>query len=361
MPLTKHLFLVGVFLPAYVAAHGKLTTPAYRKNPSYDSGPVSGGPDGDEFVCRVEQAGSPAVTLTAGTATSLSWTFTASHPGDCALFLSYDHAKPRAEMKWFKLANFPDCNKNSGESVSVTLPTWLPPGQAVMRWDWYALHVFPTVEFYAQCVDVTVVESPVYSAKAIAAIDAYTLKGKYPKAGNDEQTQFWYPFSQTKWHMEGPSCAPEIVGNCCDLSGYQRGGYKECSLSGKSPPTTVQVDPAKTTGNAGSVSHCTLHVVAQGETLAAIAEQYQEEVKDLTWQKICSENGISNCDVLEVGDNVVIPGTCDTSNKNPVAGVDGTLAATGSSSGAKGHEANAWGHVAVSLALVWTANRAYNN
>ena len=62
-------------------------------------------------------------------------------------------------MKFFKIAHFPQQRRNNRNTVKVKLPSWLPAGRAVMRWDWYATHNQPYVEFYSNCVDVEVIVS----------------------------------------------------------------------------------------------------------------------------------------------------------------------------------------------------------
>jgi hypothetical protein len=47
----------------------------------------------------------------AGGTVTLKWAFGANHLGDCALFLSYDVFTARTDQKFFKIANFPECNQ----------------------------------------------------------------------------------------------------------------------------------------------------------------------------------------------------------------------------------------------------------
>lgn len=300
-----------------VVGHGKLTSPASRGGVGYDEGPVSG-PSGVDFVCRNGAAGIPAVTLTPGTATQLSWNFGAAHVGDCALFLSYDVTADRAVQQYFKIANFPDCNLDSGKVVSVMVPNWLKAGRAVMRWDWYALHVYPKVEFYSQCVDVTVGGS---GTTLPAAVTTYTIAGQYPADGSSGR--YWNPYNPpVQWKMVGPPCAPGITGNCC-TAGYARTGYikSTCASTGSTPPAPApSVSVPVTPTAAGSVptpwvgvSECETYVVKTGDTLAAIAEKITTSGFTVTWQNLCMFNqqgittDLSACNVIDVGDNLVIP------------------------------------------------------
>lgn len=39
----------------------------------------------------------------------------------------------------------------------IYIPEWLPSAEhAVLRWEWYALHLYPNIEFFTQCVDVKI-------------------------------------------------------------------------------------------------------------------------------------------------------------------------------------------------------------
>ena len=93
----------------------------------------------------------PLHPFLAGGKATLQWVFGALHVGDCAVYLSYDHEKSLAEQQYFKIANLPDCKSQSGQNVEIDLPSWLPGGQAVMRWDWYGVHGGANnPEFYAR-------------------------------------------------------------------------------------------------------------------------------------------------------------------------------------------------------------------
>ena len=128
---------------ATTKAHGRLETLTAggktvftRKGPGYESDPVGGNNKG-AFVCRHPQK-APEISITAGGKFELQWMFGAAHLGDCALFMSYDN------VNFFKIGNFPECNLDNKKKVPVNVPKWLPNGQAVVRWDWYALHTFPS-------------------------------------------------------------------------------------------------------------------------------------------------------------------------------------------------------------------------
>jgi len=280
----------------------------------------------DDIVCRNAAAGPSKATWTAGGTTTLKWQFGAAHVGDCSLWLSYDVTLPRAQQKFFKIANLPDCNKDDNKDVTINIPAWLQNGLAVMRWDWYALHVYPTVEFYSQCVDITVAGG---QTELPAAVKTYTIPGLYPGRGNQDAGAYWNPYGATKWKMEGPPCAEGVTGNCCDTTGYQRTGFinAPCAKAGTTPPASpTPAPPAATpTSTPGAVptpgaaptpgqSVCEIYVVKPGDTLSTIAGTYQAKNWAITWQQLCFYNkpdasaaNTTPCDTIDVGDNLVIP------------------------------------------------------
>lgn len=99
-------------------------------------------------------------TLTAGTSVPVKWAMEAAHPGDCFAYISYDADKPDNQKKWFKVAQWDKCNMQNLQTMSFTLPSYLPSSEhAILRWEWYALHLrdINVIEFYAQCADVKIV------------------------------------------------------------------------------------------------------------------------------------------------------------------------------------------------------------
>jgi hypothetical protein len=184
-------------LPRTCWAHGKLTSPVPRDGISAgragldENNPVSFEPGCsdpmnrcDAFVCR-EAAPNPSVgvtQVTAGGTLQLQWAFTAFHVGDCSVYISYDVEVARPQQRWVKVANLPDCK--SYPSASITIPASLPAGRAILRWDWAALHIWPTVEFYVQCADIQISSS---SPSTPADLDSYPLTAPpvYPDSGND--------------------------------------------------------------------------------------------------------------------------------------------------------------------------------
>lgn len=215
------------FLSSGVKGHGRLAVPQTRLHTisgydAYENDPVNFGTSVPattyhKFACRHDPPTdgngnlvATPTTVTAGQNMAVQWNLGVNHVGDCAMYASYDYdfagETGRKDMKWFKIANWKDCQSLNGVEHSIELPSWMPAGRAVLRWDWYALHVHPAIEFYAQCADVTVVGSG--SALDISQIPAYTMMGLYPESANNAPG--WRQelgLSTPETWMTGPPCA----------------------------------------------------------------------------------------------------------------------------------------------------------
>jgi len=238
----------AILLTLFVKAvsHGRLTVPTPR-NGGNNPGNIENAPSTiddatkDDFVCR-HAARNENVALrdvSAGGTLDLQWDFSALHVGDCAVYISYDTDLPRSAQRYFKIANFFDCKAQSGTPMTITIPDFLPKGNAIMRWDWYALHVRPAVEFYNQCVDITISSSSAVTISQVTAL-AYTIKsGIYP---NTAHTAYRNPFGNGKQFVTGPECINRISLNNCSLTaagqtGNTRGGGTISSLMPTPTPT----------------------------------------------------------------------------------------------------------------------------
>lgn len=185
--LLTSALLTGVF------GHGRLTIPATRFPVGYENDPVSG-PDGTDFVCRNDPtnlSGSNSNTnIVAGGELSLRWDLSVNHEGDCAVYIGYGDAissgvgDEKRAGEFVKLANVFSCWEYNHEDYVIDLPDWLPSGPAVIRWEWYAIHVWPTIEFYSQCADV-IVESN--SKLTPEQLPSYPVVGPqlFPSDAND--------------------------------------------------------------------------------------------------------------------------------------------------------------------------------
>ncbi|GMI53914.1 hypothetical protein TeGR_g12387, partial [Tetraparma gracilis] len=264
------------------AAHGRLTKPSPRSggnsggsgyiedvnspiNFNGDDEPESSRlpandpsqhPEGQSLVCRVpngeQDEDSVVHDVQAGDDLTMRWEFEADHPGDGGLYVTYDAGySDTQQMRFFKIANFPQQRRNNNEDVRVSLPDWLPPGPAVLRWDWYATHNAPWTEFYANCIDVVIASS---SALVPADIPSYKIEtgtgspNSYD-AYNCEDCWCW-DCPASDWAsvgMNGPACVGGVEGNCCDLSQYSPvdfdadsgGGFGDCASEGSSGPAPV--------------------------------------------------------------------------------------------------------------------------
>ena len=263
---TLNLLVLGP--KSLASAHGRLTLPAPRDgnvedpdqpiNFNGDNEPESSRfpvndpashPEGQSFVCRVpnSQKSTSLLPVTAGLTIDMKWEFTADHPGDGGLFISYDaDYTDTQQMRFFKIANFPQQRRNNDDVIKVTLPTWLPPGPAVLRWDWYATHNAPWTEFYANCVDIDI-----SSTSSVAPTDIPSYKIEVGATSSTSYDAYncedcWcFDCDANDWKakgINGPPCVGGVEGNCCDLSQYNPvdyqassgGGFNECSDKGNS-------------------------------------------------------------------------------------------------------------------------------
>merc|ERR1719410_339255 len=133
----------------------------------------------DQFICR-HATPSVITPVQAGSQLEVQWDLTAAHPGDCSFYISYDHDKSPSEMEWFKVANLMDCkavrmHQGAGtvDKWNFQLPSWLPGGRAVLRWEWAALHIPTAIEFFVQCADIDV--TPTASEISITQIPTFKV------------------------------------------------------------------------------------------------------------------------------------------------------------------------------------------
>jgi hypothetical protein len=153
-PITFALVVVLLQCSTMVMGHGRLVTPAPRAVEGQFLNLPIDKPWGSNQVCKNRPAATPALTLTAGQSTTVKWSYSANHVGDCFMYLSYDG------VRFFKIAEWAKCNTMNNQNVQMTIPSYLPSCTAcIMRYEWYALHVWPSIELYVDCVDVRIVGS----------------------------------------------------------------------------------------------------------------------------------------------------------------------------------------------------------
>ena len=132
--------------------HDMRSAPPGRTRASYES----------DFV----SIGDTQSRLVAGQTFEIEWNLQANHPGDCALYMSYDEDKDEPE-RWIKLFNFVGCAGRKGmqdashpyegfDGFTLNLPSWLPSCEhCVLRWEWYAIHTI-MMQQYVTCADVAI-------------------------------------------------------------------------------------------------------------------------------------------------------------------------------------------------------------
>jgi len=200
------LILEGVF------GHGRLSVPSSRgilKSPPktipQELAPVPVGlPLDAEFICRNDPApdSSQYVALTAGQPTAIQWDFSAAHVGDCFAYLTYDGDKAEADMMWFKIAEYAECEKHMNTDIQVNISSYLPScTHCIIRWEWYALHNRPNIEFYNQCFDVTIAGNP----NGRLPGPQFHIPGHITEDGNQYRNGF--PGPDDKFFFTGPPVA----------------------------------------------------------------------------------------------------------------------------------------------------------
>jgi len=289
--------LTLAMLPCLGAAHGRLTVPTPRiGGPGiYENDPVP--LESESFVCRHANP-NPSITpaiVRAGSKLALTWELTAAHVGDCAVFISYDVDSPRRQQRYVKIANLPDCKSKNGQNVMIDIPSVLPAGRAILRWDWKALHVYPTIEFYVQCADIVMESS---STNAFSEFNSFRIIDPpiYPASG-DDAPGFRNPWSgsgssegQRDFFVTGPACI-DVSLNRCELTSDWTRGYTGFGGEQGDPPN----------------SECLKILVNETDTPASITAQADALGSKATWEEICNMNGLPDCNTLVVGDELVIP------------------------------------------------------
>jgi len=252
-PLLVAAALLGALLSAPgAAAHGKLTVPAPRDGKVARAGLDENNPvplTSDDFVCRYANR-NPAVPITpvqAGGRLTLTWSFTAAHVGDCAAFVSYDVDLPRRDQRYVKIANFPDCKAQNMQPVQIDVPAILPAGRAILRWDWPATHIYPTIEWFVTCADIEITASP--TSSSFNTFDSFSIVNPpiYPSDGNSG-VGFWNPWGGGgERYMTGPACVDPSLNNCA-LTAPGTPGYTglggNSATSGATPGAIPAPSPA---------------------------------------------------------------------------------------------------------------------
>merc|ERR1719188_2033966 len=176
------------------------------------------------------------------------------HVGDCAVYLSYDTGRPRRTMRWVKIANLPDCRSRINENVPITIPAELPAGNAVLRWDQYALHqvanVPPFIEWFIQCADVTFTSSSTRSWESFNTFSIIDNDGTpaYPSSASSYRSPYTQGQSapgEPGFWMTGPACVDDSL-NQCALTAVGTKGYTGFGGGGRPAGSPAPASPAPT-------------------------------------------------------------------------------------------------------------------
>lgn len=245
-------FVLTTFLFGEANAHGRLTVPTTRLgNPAaYENNPIGfGGTSGNLYACR--HALNPSVTkptVSAGDTIDVQWLITALHVGDAAVYISYDYDEPLSDiqnMEFFKIANIRSPKDSNQQPYTINLPDWLPSGNAVLRWEWAATHVYPTIELYAQCSDIVITGRGGDTEKTVAEIPKYRVVSNGVSLtipSYDSDGKIFNPFSGGNWFQTGPECALGYSENQCGNTAVGTTGHVD--MFGNQPPRTTTAAPA---------------------------------------------------------------------------------------------------------------------
>ena len=235
IPLITVLFITTL---SVVHAHNVMTYPKPRTHENWgyptdhvpasriwQSGApveISNGRNDTAFTCRNRPQEEPATVIEAGKILKLKYDVWASHPGDCALYVSYDlDPIPDTQKRWVKIHEWRDCGCNVDtapcafvpvmgpfpKSVDVNIPDWLPgSNHAIFRYEMYATHMrfntethpFMLVELYANCADIKIInDNP--SVLNVLPSPTYQVMNHLPTDPSLYRAQ---------WDLNGPTAFP---------------------------------------------------------------------------------------------------------------------------------------------------------
>jgi len=300
------IFTVLLLVADVVLAHGRLVLPPTRYPEGYENDPVPY--DDDTFVCR-NPLTDPATTISAGSQLQVQWEMSAPHVGDCAFYISYDYDLVNSAQKYFKIANWYNCEDVDMQEVTIDIPNWLPGGRAILRWDWIALHVYPSAEFFVQCADVIIEAAP--EEVTVDSLVTYSIIDPplYPKDAL-EGVGYRNPYGSGEQYFTGPACANGYNANLCGLSAAGTTGNIEVPVTTTTPSPTSEGETSEPTFEPTYKPDCETYIAQPGDTLYDIAAAYTAQGMDVTADEICEFNHLPDCAVIHPGDDLSIP--CDT-------------------------------------------------
>lgn len=234
----EHIFAIIACLTVSCNAHWRLTVPMTRKGPGYENDPL-----GSPVVCRNSQpnANIPRPTYDAGSIMDIKFEG-GGHVGDCSVYLSYDVNVPTNSAQFVKIANLPDCRSQINTLVPILLPSQLPDGNAILRWDQYALHQGSFIEWYVQCADIEIRSS---SSKAWDSFNKFSMTRAYPSGMSNYRRNIAVP-GDSDFYMTGPACVDDSI-NQCELTARGTRGFSGVGggeqLPSPVPPTVPAPSP----------------------------------------------------------------------------------------------------------------------
>lgn len=179
--------------------------------------------------------------------------------GDCSVYLSYDVTVPTSAARFVKIANLPDCRSQINTLVPIVLPSQLPAGDAILRWDQYALHQGSFIEWYVQCADIAITSS---SSKDWASFNKFSIASVYPGNPRQNYRRNTAVPGDNDFYMTGPACVEDSI-NECALTAKGTQGYTGYGGEGQaplpSPPPMPSPAPVPVMGpspNPGTPSTC---------------------------------------------------------------------------------------------------------
>jgi len=250
------LMLVLACLPLGCHAHWRLTKPVPRIGDGiYENNPLP--PDAntkEDWVCRHPEENSNVrkPSLVAGSTFFVEYGggATIGHGGDCSVYISYDTARTRRAMRWVKIANLPDCKEQINQDVPLVLPQELPSGNAVLRWDQYALHQGTFIEWFIQCADIVIASSSTRSWESFNSFSMIDNNGvpAYPSDVNKYRSLYRPDQASpgaSGFFMTGPACVDESI-NKCALTAKGTKGFTGFGGELTTPAPTQTPTPAPT-------------------------------------------------------------------------------------------------------------------
>lgn len=234
-------------------AHWRLVKPVPRSGGVYENNPLPAHANTEEeWVCRHARP-NPDVerpVITAGSATGIVYgTGAVGHVGDCSVYISYDTARPRRTMRWVKIANLPDCRSQINNEVRIDVPSQLPAGEAVLRWDQYALHQGSFIEWFIQCADVVISSSSTRSWDSFNSFSIIDNNGVpvYPSSLSSYRSPYNpnQAAGGSEFWMTGPACVDDSL-NQCALTAAGTKGYTGFGGEGSTALPAPTSGPSRT-------------------------------------------------------------------------------------------------------------------